>query len=56
MAIASRSPGPYPAVTAHAIAVFSAQMPSGYAVFSTFTPVKTFPSRVRTAAPTWNFE
>ena len=50
--IASRSPGLQPAVTAAEIAVFSAQIPSGYAAFSTFTPVNSRPSRVRTTAPT----
>src|SRR5204863_1372188 len=38
IAISTRSPGPQPSTTAHAIAVRSAQIPSGYAAFSTLTP------------------
>ena len=45
-------PGLYPAVAAAPIAVFSAQTPSGYAAFSTFTPENSRPSFVRTTAPT----
>ena len=56
MPIASSSPGRYPAVAAAPSAVFSAQTPSGYAAFSTFTPVNSRPSFVRTTAPTRYFE
>ena len=56
MAIASRSPGRHPSPTARAIAARSAQIPSGYAAFSTFTPSNTRRSRASTAAPTKYFE
>ena len=50
--IASMSPGRAPSLAAFAIAVRSAQTPSGYAAFSTLTPSNTRPSRASTAAPT----
>ena len=52
IAIASRSPGRSPSPAAFAIAERSAQIPSGYAAFSTFAPAKTRPSRASAAAPT----
>ena len=54
--IASKSPGFAPSTTAREIAQRSAQMPSGYEAFSTFTPVTTRPSRRSAAAPTRKFE
>jgi hypothetical protein len=38
IAISGKSPGRHPSTTAQAIAVRSAQIPSGYAAFSTLTP------------------
>ena len=43
-------------VTAVAIATRSAQVPTGYAAFSTLAPVTMVPPDKSRAQPTWNFE